>query len=230
MLQKIGLKNIKKCVENHDYCFVEMLEEHNKILKYKHGEKSVKAPAVIYFDLECSLERINTCHSDPEKSITTKMNKHTPSGYSLFTRCSFDSKENKLDCYRGEACTKKFCEDLKKYVKRIINYEKKEMILLTKKEQNMHDKAKACHICKERFSTDLNNEKYHKVRDHCHYTGKYRGAAHAICNLRCKIPKEISVIAHNASTYNYHLIIKELAKEFEGTLECLSENTEKYIT
>ena len=94
----------------------------------------------------------------------------------------------------------------------------------------MHDKAKVCHICKEGFSTDVNNEKYHKVRDHCHYTGKYRGTAHNICNLRYKTPKDMPVISHDGSTYDYHLMIKDLVKEFEGPFECLGENTEKYIT
>ena len=59
---------------------------------------------------------------------------------------------------------------------------------------------------------------------------KYRGAVHDICNLRYKIPKEIPVVFHNGSTYDYHLIIKELAEEFEGPFECLGENTEKHIT
>ena len=69
-----------------------------------------------------------------------------------------------------------------------------------------------------------------KVRDHCHYTGKYRVAAHSSCNLRYKIPKEIPVVFHNGSTYDYHFIIKRLAKEFKGNFKCLGENTEKYIT
>ena len=68
------------------------------------------------------------------------------------------------------------------------------------------------------------------MRDHCHYTGKYRGAVHNICNLRYKIPKEIPIVFHNGSTYDYHFIIKELVKEFEGNFECVGENTEKYIT
>ena len=69
-----------------------------------------------------------------------------------------------------------------------------------------------------------------KVRDHCHYTGKYRGAAHSICSLRYKIKKEIPVVFHNGSTYDYHFIIKQLAREFKGYFHCLGENTEKYIT
>ena len=86
------------------------------------------------------------------------------------------------------------------------------------------------YICKKRFSTDDNNKKYHKVRDHCHYNGRYRGAAHDICNLRYKIPKETPVVFHNGSTYDYYFIIKGLAQESDGQFECLGENTEKYIT
>ena len=118
---------------------------------------------------------------------------------------------------------KKFCLDLKKHKTKIINYEKK-MIPLTKKEAKMYNKQKVCYICKKRFSTDDNNKKYHKVRDHCHYTGRYRGAAHAICNLTYKIPKEIPVVFHNGSTYEYHFIIKELAEEFGGQKACLKKN------
>ena len=69
-----------------------------------------------------------------------------------------------------------------------------------------------------------------KVRDHYHYTGKYRGAAHSNCNLKYRTTKKIPVVFHNGSTYDYHFIIKQLAREFKYYLECLGENTEKYIT
>ena len=124
----------------------------------------------------------------------------------------------------------KLCLDLREHATKIINYEKKEMIPLAKKKEKKHNKQKVCYICKNGFSTDDSNKKYHKVRDHCHYTGKYRGAAHDICNLRYKIPKEIPVAFHNGSTYDYHFIIKELAERFEGEFECSNENAEKYIT
>ena len=84
------------------------------------------------------------------------------------------------------------------------------MIPLTKEENKIHCEQKVCYICKKVFSTDDDNKKYHKVKDHCYYTGKYRGAAH-ICNLGYKTPKEIPVVFHNSSTYDYHFIIKELA-------------------
>ena len=122
---KNRLKKHKKLCENHDYCYVEMPEEDNKISKYNHGEKSMRAPFLIYADLECLLEKMNTCHNDHQNVSTTKINKHISSGYSLFTCSSFDTIENKLDYYRGEDCMKKISEDLKKHVTRIINYEKK---------------------------------------------------------------------------------------------------------
>ena len=83
---------------------------------------------------------------------------------------------------------------------------------------------------KKNSTDDDDNKKYYKVRVHCHLTGKYRGAAHDICYLRYKIPKEVPVVFHNGSTYDYHFIIKELAEQFEGQFECLRENTEKYMT
>ena len=151
--------------------------------------------------------------------------------------CSFDKSKNKLNYYRGEDCMTKFCKDLREHATKIINYEKKDMIPLTKKEEENYNNQKVCYICKKEFNTSDTREsssferkKYYKVRDHCHYTGKYRGAAHNICNLRYKIPKEIPIIFHNGSTYDYHFIIKELVKEFEGNFECLWENTENYIT
>ena len=217
------LESHKKLCENHDYCWTEMLNEDNKILQYNHGEKSMRAPFIIYADLESLLEKMDTCHDNPEKLSTTKINKHTPCGYSLFTHCSFNKAENKFDYYRDEDCMKKFCKDLREHATKIINYEKKEMTPLTKKEEEKHNKQKVCHICRKEFNTD-------KVKDHCHYTGKYRGVAHDICNLRYKISKEILVVFHNGSTYDYHFIIKTLAEEFEGEFECLGENTEKYIT
>ena len=68
--------------------------------------------------------------------------------------------------------------------------------------------TKVCFTCKNGSTTDDDSKEYHKARDHCHYTRKYQEAAHDICNLRHKTPKEIPVIFHNGSTYDYDFIIK----------------------
>ena len=218
----------KKICENHDYCYIEMPTKNNNIRKYNHGGKSTKLPFVRYADLVCLLEKMSTCINNPNESFTTEINKHTPSGYSKFTHCSFDGSKNKLNYYRKDDCMNKFCKDLREHVTKIINFEKKKMIPLTTKEKIYHNKQKICYVCKKEFNN--NDKKNYKVTDHCHYTGKYRGAAHNICNLRYKVPKEIPIVFHNGSTYDYRFIIKELVKEFEGNFECLGENTEKYIT
>ena len=124
---------------------------------------------------------------------------------------------------------KRFCNDLKEHVTKITNYEMKPMDPLTEEEKETYKNQELCHICEKEFCTDSNKE-IRKFRDHCHYTGKYRGAAHSKCNLNYKIFKEIPVLFHNGSAYDYHFIINYLAGKFKGNFECLGENTEKYIS
>ena len=76
----------------------------------------------------------------------------------------------------------------------------------------------------------MNNKKHRKVRDYCHCTGEYSGAAHGICNLKYSVPKKIPTTFHNGSNYDYYLIVKEIVKDFEKQFIFLGENTEKYIT
>ena len=105
------------------------------------------------------------------------------------------------------------------------------MKLLTKEQQKSYENAKICYISKEKFGKKyVKDKKYCRVWDHCHYTGELRGAAHSICDLKYSIPDKISIVFHNGSNYDFHFIIKELAKEFEKPFIFLGENTEKYIT
>ena len=187
-----------------------------KILKYNFGGKSLKFPAIIYAALECLLENMLSSRNNLEKLYTEKKTKHTPSGYLLSTNCSFDSTKNKLECQRGKDCMESFCKDLRLHIMKIINYKKKERVQPTNEDNEYYDMQKVSQICKKEFNTDKNDKNvfklYHKVKDHCHCTWKYKGAARSICNLRYKIPKEIPVVFHNGSTYGYHFIIKQLAK------------------
>ena len=75
----------------------------------------------------------------------------------------------------------------------------------------------------------LKDEKYRKVRNHCHYTWEYRGAAHNKCNLKYSVPNKILIVFHNGSNYDYHFIIKGLAEKFQKQFIRLGENTEKAI-
>ena len=150
----------------------------------------------------------------------------------MLTKCSFNQKENKLDYYREKDCIEKLCRKLKEHTMKIINYEKKkEMIQLTYEENKSYKEQEVCHISKKKFCMDEHDENYkkrRKVKDHCHYTGKFRGAAHSNCNLKYKVLKHIPIIIHNASYYT-HFIINKLAEEFKGDLDCIGENMENTL-
>ena len=216
----------------HDYCSIRMPPENKNILKYNSGEKSLTASHIFYLDLESLLVKIQSSPNNPQESYTERKAIHEPCGYSLDLVTSYDLNKNKHSYYRGTDCIKILCEDLKNLAMEVINLEKKEMIPLTDYEKRHYETRNYCHICKRKFCYDKEDKSkykiYHKVRDHCHYTRKFRGAAHNICILRYKVQREIPVVLHNGSNYDYHLIIKELAETFEGQLDCLGENTEKY--
>ena len=95
-----------------------------------------------------------------------------------------------------------------------------------------YKKQEACHIYEEKFCVDKDDENYtnrKKVKDHCHYTEKFRRSAHSKCNLNYQISKDIPIIIHNTS-YDTNFIIKQLAEKFKGGSNCIGENMEKYIT
>ena len=162
------------------------------VLNYIPGQKkSVVTPFVICADLESILEKIVGCENDLEKSSTIKVNKHTASGYSLFSHCFFDKTKNKLDYYRGKNCVKNFSLDLREHAEKIIMKKQKLLLLQGKKEK--HTAQKVCYICKRAFSSDDD-----KIKVHCYYTRRYLGATHVVDSKKCKIPKKkIPVVFHN---------------------------------
>ena len=129
------LKKHKHKCKNHSYCDIEIPKEDNKEFKHSHGETSMKVPLIIYADFESLLEKMSICHNSLKKSSTTKITKHLASGYSLFTHYLVGTTKNKLVCYRGKDCMKRFGKDLKKHATKIINYEKRKMIPLTNEEK-----------------------------------------------------------------------------------------------
>ena len=108
------LKEHEDVCKDHDYCYLEMPNENNKISKCNTGKKSMKVSFIFNADLESWPKKISTCHNNPNKSSTTKKNKHTASAYSLFTHCSFDATKNSLDYYRGQDCMEKFLQGFKR--------------------------------------------------------------------------------------------------------------------
>ena len=216
--------------DNHKFCKPVMPYKSN-ILQYSSGEKALKVPHSIYFDLESLLIPHQSPHNNPDKSYTEKKATHEPCSYAINLAKTYG--KNKCVKYRGKDCMKKFCKSLREIAMEIISAKEKPMIPLTDDENNQYEMQEFCHTCNERFCNDEGDEVYinrRKVRYHDHYTGKYRGAAHSECNLKYSVQKIIPVLSHNGSNYDYHFIIRELAKEFKGNIECLGENMEKYIS
>ena len=229
---KNKLQSHQRVCKNKDFCNIIMPFKNIKILEFNQYQKSDKAPFIIYADLERIIEKIDGCKSNPENSSTTKVSEHVPSGFLMCTISSIRSIENKHDMYRGKDCVKKFCEFLREHTRmKIINFKRKKVRLLTKEQQQSYENTKICYICNKEFQNKYSKDKkYRKAGDHYHYTGEYRGAVHSICNLKYSVSKQIPIVFHNASNYDYHFIINKLAEEFKKQFTCLGENSEKYMT
>ena len=107
----------------------------------------------------------------------------------------------------------KLSKKLLRIGKEIIKEDKKPMTPLTDDKKIKHEGSKKCYLCNQSFNTNKQRKyykNYKKVRDHCHYIGKYRGAAHSLCNLRYQEQRDIPVILHNGTEYDFHLTIEDL--------------------
>ena len=195
------------------------------IVQYSDGQYQFKVPFMMYADFESILEPIQGESNNPNISSTREVNVHTPSGWCIYSHFSYGEVTNPLAQYRGLDCISKFCAHIISEAKGLYNsFPEKPMAPLTKSQIKEYALATKCHICFKPFS-----EEKRKVRDHCHYSGLYRGAAHSSCNLKYKIQNYIPVAFHNLDGYDAHLFIRELAKYTTG-MGVIAKNTEDYIS
>ena len=196
----------------------------NPIVEYSKGQHQFKVPFIMYADFESILEPIQGVSNNPNQSSTRGVNMHKPSGWCLHSKFAYGNVEKPMTQYRGQDCIEKFCKKIISEAKRLYNsFPEKPMIPLTKEQLKEYKRATKCHICFKSFKDKG------KVRDHCHYSGLYRGAVHFACNLRYKIPSYIPVVFHNLAGYDAHLFIRELSKYTEH-MGVISKNVEDYIS
>ena len=227
-----------KSLEKHwEYCRNQEavkinMPEKGTMLRFKHHERLEKVPFVIYADTEALIKPLQNCDPNPESSYTKKYQKHKPISFSYCIKCFDDNVyEPKLRNYTGEDAMEKFVEWIEEDVKEIANIPDVEMIFGPDELDQFNDATK-CWICKGEFDDTADEKGYRKnekVKDHCHYTGRFRGAAHNSCNLKYKKPKFIPVVFHNLSGYGSHLFIKNLGYT-AGNIDCIPNNEEKYIS
>ena len=177
-------------------------------IEFCDGQNQFKVPFIMYADFELILEPIQGPNPVPMGPYTLAITKHSPSGWCVYSKFAYGEVKDPLKLYRGKDCLEKFCDHIRQEAHRLYHmFPEKPMDPLTKKQWKMYKRSTICHICFKPF-----NSKEPKVRDHCHYTGHYRGPGHSLCNLRYRIPSYIPVIFHNLLGYDAHLFIKELGK------------------
>ena len=201
----------------------------NTILRFENYHKQLPIPFVVYADFECFTKPMDTFSPNPKNSYTYSYQKHEPSVFCLYRKGLDGIKKlfNPIIYTKqsdGEDIAAIFVSRLEGLTHKIYNdfYRRPKPLRLTKQEQEDFGSATFCHICHQ----DLNND---KVRDHCHFTGTYRGAAHNSCNLQCRKPLILPVIFRDLQGYDARLFVKQLAR-LKGGLSCIPSRGEKYIS
>ena len=211
-------KHLEYC-SNHEAVKIEMPKK-GDILKFKNYHRGERVPFMIYADTESLIKSLQTCEPSPQSSYIKKYQKHEAISFFYYIKCFDDNVfEPVLRSYTGEDAMQKFVEWLENDVKEIANIPEKKMIFKKQEQEQQYEKETKCWICKG----ELNND---KVRDHCHFTGRYRGAAHNSCNLKYRKPNFTPVVFHNLSGYDSHLFIKNLGFT-TGNIDCIPNNEEK---
>ena len=224
-----GLTQHREYCEQYE-CIKTIFPEKGTTLKFSNFQKIHNVPIIVYSDMESTLIPINK--KVGEKTVL--IHKHVISGYAYV----LISTDNSFDPIFVNYTRKSEKENVElKFIKSSENvlletyqkFKEPKKIIFTKEDEKDFINSKNCYACNEEFEKiDIEN-RIKKVRDHCHFSGKYRGAACPSCNSKMKYPDFIPVIFHNLQNYDSHLFIKYLAKT-DGEISCISKTEEKYIS
>ena len=199
---------------------------------YRESKYSVKHPVVIYADFESILKTVNVEQTD----TSTLKQHHIPSSFAIKIVTDVDFK-SKFILYRGKDVMTKFNECIKNIAKEYFELRSAypECDEMSDQELINYRTATHCIICNKeltgaRYTTKTKAViKNYKVKHHCHFTGKYIGAAHTVCNLACSNPAFIPVIFHNLSRYDSHFIMQEINTLDDSEITLIPKTEEEYI-
>ena len=155
-----------------------------------------------------------------------KYQDHIPCSFDYKVVCVNDEFTKSNVVYRGENAAYEFIKAIfkeYKYCKKGMNKHFNKNLIMSEKEEHLFQQSNSCWICKKLIDNDEE-----KVRDHCHVTGKFRGAAHWDCNINFQLTKKVPVIIHNLRGYNSHLIFNDLDK-FDVKICVIPNGLEKYM-
>lgn len=196
------------------------------IINFKNYDHKLKIPFVVYADVEAILKQPSQDKIENNSSTRTT-HEHEVFSVGLYFHCNYKKKLSFYKTKRGPKCVEWFAEELLRLADSIQDiYNRPKPLKMTRTNDRNFASATHCHICEQKF------EEYDddRVRDHCHLTGKYRGAAHNECNRGYRDSRDIPVIFHNLSGYDSHFIIAKIAKRFKGQIDIIPINSEIYIS
>ena len=192
---------------------------------FQNHHKQLPAPYVIYADFEALTTKVEGPELDPTKSNTQRTQHYETCSY-CYVKVRCDGKTEAPAEYRGPNAAEHFLRALQEEesgIQKVLA--KLQAMRMTRADWESHRTASRCHVCDGLLEGD-------SVRDHCHFTGKYRGAAHSACNLKLRLsPKTTTILVafHNLRGYDSHLLMQAISKG-EGQISCIPNNTEKYIS
>ena len=218
------IKHEEYCRE-HDCVKTTFPKPGENILKFNNLQNAIECPIKIFADFESLLEPTDKTHGK-----TKLYQRHVSSAFCIyvFSRVEGFSMDPITYVKKGnEDVAKIFFEELEETTKKIYDRFKVDAPMIFNDEaKKLFEKQTECYACGGTFSDEKGLK---KVRDYCHFTGKFRGALHSKCNLRLRNTKVIPVFFHNLEGYDSHLFVKHLA-DTEGSVNCIPHNEEKYIT
>ena len=178
-----------------------------RIIEFENYFKQIPVPFKIYVDFECNLRVLES----NEGSHTKKEEDHISCSFAYKVACMDDKFTKPIVVYRGKNAAYEFIKAILKeykYCKKVMNKHFNKNLIMSEEEEHLFQQSNSCWICKKLIDNDEE-----KVRDHCHLTGKFRGAVHWDCNINFHLTNTVPVIFRNLRAYDSLLIFNEFDKK-----------------
>lgn len=213
------------CIQQNE-CQIELPAENEAVMEFKNYKNQIFCPFVIYADLEALLK--NPVDRFSQNNSPVALQQHEAYSVGYYLKCSYDDTKSYYAFKRGIDCLDWFVKELETLSQQLntLFNNANVPIQMTAEDEINFLRATNCHICEKKLFRHINVV----VRDHCHFTGKFRGAAHQSCNLEYRNFRTIPVIFHNLTHYDAHFLIEKIACGFEGSVKVIPLNSEKYIS
>ena len=208
------------CTDHPTNCSLPQDGQH--YLRFKNYHKMEQLPYIVFADFECSITETN-----PQRHVPNSVG-YVCLGFRAGGNIGQSTKQHEIldhNIFAGDQCVEQFIYkmiELQKQLEAIPIVP----IIMTEEAILNFQSAKKCHICKKILSP--NDGKNPTVRDHDHFTGAYRGAAHSKCNLKLRNTSDLSIFFHCGRNYDFHLLVEKLGMIQDIKLDCIAENKEKF--